>query len=174
MDEPTTSLTKKEVNALFDTVRKLRDSGIAIMFISHKLEEIYEIADEVTILRNGKNVFYGTPEEISLEDFMYYMTGRRITGERFVPKNISDKPVLEIRNLSLKGAYNDVSLELHKGEILGITGLLGSGRTELALSLFGILKPTKARFCFMGKKSAFLLQLKLKSTKLICSGRSTD
>ena len=152
MDEPTTSLTKKEVNALFDTVRKLRDSGIAIMFISHKLEEIYEIADEVTILRNGKNVFYGTPEEISLEDFMYYMTGRRITGERFVPKNISDKPVLEIRNLSLKGAYNDVSLELHKGEILGITGLLGSGRTELALSLFGILKPDKGKILLHGKE----------------------
>ena len=124
IDEPNTSLTKKEVNALFDTVRKLLDSGIAIMFISHKLEEIYEIADEVTILRNGKNVFYGTPEEISLEDFMYYMTGRRITGERFVPKN-TDKPVLEIRN-SLKGAYNDVSLELHMRNT-GHNRLLGSG-----------------------------------------------
>jgi simple sugar transport system ATP-binding protein len=152
MDEPTTALTKKEVSALFKTVRMLRDSGIAIMFISHKLEEIYEIADDVAIMRNGKNVFFGTPDEISLEEFMYYMTGRKLTGERFIPKNISEEPVLEVKDLSLEGAYKDISLELYKGEILGITGLLGSGRTELALSLFGMLKPDKGKILLNGKE----------------------
>jgi simple sugar transport system ATP-binding protein len=152
MDEPTTALTKKEVSALFKTVRMLRDSGIAIMFISHKLEEIYEIADDVAIMRNGKNVFFGTPDEISLEEFMYYMTGRKLTGERFIPKNISEEPVLEVKDLSLEGAYKDISLELYKGEIFGITGLLGSGRTELALSLFGMLKPDKGKILLNGKE----------------------
>jgi simple sugar transport system ATP-binding protein len=152
MDEPTTALTKKEVDALFRTIRMLRDRGIAIMFISHKIDEIFEIADDVAIMRNGKNVYLGTTADITPQKFMFYMTGREITDKHFVPKNISRDPILEIKNLSQEGKYKDVSFKLRKGEILGITGLLGSGRTELALSLFGINKPTSGDVFLNGNK----------------------
>lgn len=152
MDEPTTALTKKEVDALFKTIRMLRDRGIAIMFISHKIDEIFEIADDVAIMRNGKNVYLGTTTDITPQKFMFYMTGREITDKHFVPKNISQDPILEIKNLSQEGKYKDVSFKLRKGEILGVTGLLGSGRTELALSLFGINKPTSGDIFLNGNK----------------------
>ncbi|MCI8525636.1 MAG: sugar ABC transporter ATP-binding protein [Oscillospiraceae bacterium] len=152
MDEPTTALTKKEVDALFKTVRQLRDSGIAIMFISHKTEEIFEISDDVCIMRNGKNVFSGRTAELTRRDFTFYMTGRELSDERFVPKNLSKEPVLEVQNLSMKGRLRDVSLQLRKGEILGVTGLLGSGRTELALALFGLARPSAGKILLHGKE----------------------
>ena len=141
MDEPTTALTKREVEALFKTVRQLRDSGIAIMFIGHKTEEVFEIADDVCIMRNGKNVYLGSTSELTRDDFVYYLTGRRLEPDYFVPKNIGKEPVLKVENLTLKnGKCKNVSFDLRKGEILGVTGLLGSGRTELALALFGMEK----------------------------------
>lgn len=142
MDEPTTSLTKREVDALFKTVRQLKQSGISIMFIGHKIEEIFEIADDVCVMRNGKNVFLGETEGLQRKDLIYYMTGREINDDYFVPKNISKEPILEVEHLSLKNKFEDISFQLHRGEILGITGLLGSGRTELARSLFGVEHPT--------------------------------
>ena len=151
MDEPTTALTRREVDALFKTVRQLRDSGIAIMFISHKTDEIFEISDDVCIMRNGKNVYSGPTSELTKRDFTYYMTGRELTEDRFVPENISEEPVLEVKDLSLEGKYEHVSFDLRKGEILGITGLLGSGRTELALTLFGLDKPTGGSIKLNGK-----------------------
>ena len=90
MDEPTTALTKKEVDALFKTVRQLKESGIAIMFIGHKIEEIFEIADDVCVMRNGKNVFLGETAGLERKDLIYYMTGREINDDFFVPENISD------------------------------------------------------------------------------------
>lgn len=152
MDEPTTALTKKEVNALFKTVRQLKDSGIAIMFISHKTEEIFEISDDVCIMRNGKNVFNGPVNELTRDDFNYYMTGRKLENIKFIPKKISEEPILNVKNLSLKNHYEDISFEVRKGEILGITGLLGSGRTELALSLFGIRKADGGHVYLDGKE----------------------
>ena len=133
MDEPTTALTKREVDALFKTVRQLKDSGIAIMFISHKTEEIFEISDDVCIMRNGKNVYAGPTAELTRQDFTFHMTGRELTDDHFVPKNISKEPVLKVEHLCQKNKYQDVSFELRKGEILGVTGLLGSGRTELEI-----------------------------------------
>ena len=152
MDEPTTALTKKEVDALFKTVRQLRDSGIAIMFISHKTEEIFEISDDVCIMRNGKNVYSGLTAELTKKDFTYYMTGREIEDDYFVPTNISKDPVLKVDHLTWKDKFHDVSFELRKGEILGITGLLGSGRTELALALFGLGKVNSGTINLNGKE----------------------
>ncbi len=152
MDEPTTALTKKEVDALFRTVRQLRDSGIAIMFISHKIEEIFEISDDVCIMRNGKNVFAGPTAELTRKDFTYYMTGRDLVDDYFVPTNISPEPVLKVENLTWKNKFHDVTFDLHKGEILGITGLLGSGRTELALSLFGLGKVSSGTITLNGQQ----------------------
>ncbi len=140
------------MDALFKTVRELRDKGIAIMFISHKIEEIFEIADDVAIMRNGKSGYLGTTDQITQNEFTFHMTGRELTDDHFIPRNISKEPVLEVKGLSLTDKYQDVSFALHKGEILGITGLLGSGRTELALSLFGLLKPTGGKISVNGRK----------------------
>lgn len=152
MDEPTTALTKKEVDALFKTVRQLRDSGIAIMFISHKTEEIFEISDDVCIMRNGKNVFSGPTAELTKKDFTYYMTGRELEDDYFIPTNISKEPVLRVDELTWRGKFRDISFDLRKGEILGITGLLGSGRTELALALFGLGKVHSGTITLNGRQ----------------------
>ena len=152
MDEPTTALTKKEVDALFVTVRQLRDAGIAIMFISHKTDEIFEISDDVCIMRSGINVYTGETKALTRKQYTKYLTGRDIEDDYFVPKNISAEPVLEVKNLSVDRRVKNVSFDLRKGEILGITGLLGSGRTELALALFGLEKPTDGDIILNGNK----------------------
>ncbi len=140
MDEPTTALTRKEVNALFHIIGKLKDEGIAILFVSHKLDEVFEICEKFTILRSGDMVFSGDKVELTNESFSFYMTGRQFEEKKFTPVQIEKKPVLHVKNLSLDGSFENISFSLRKGEILGITGILGSGRTELALSLFGIHK----------------------------------
>ena len=138
MDEPTTALTKKEVRALFDIILKLKAQGIAILFVSHKLNEVFEISERFTIFRSGRLIVSGNTADLDDKKFSYYMTGREFDNEKFKPAYKSMENVLEVKHLSLPGAFTDVSFELRRGEILGITGLLDSGRTELALSLFGV------------------------------------
>ena len=138
MDEPTTALTRKEVQALFKIILHLKEQGIAILFVSHKLNEVFEISERFTIFRSGELVVTGNTRDLDDRKFSYYMTGREFEDKLFTPQNLSDEPVLEAKGLGLTGFFEDVSFELRKGEILGITGLLDSGRTELALSLFGI------------------------------------
>ncbi len=140
MDEPTTALTRKEVNALFHIIGKLKEEGIAILFVSHKLDEVFEICEKFTILRSGDMVFSGDKAELTNKSFSFYMTGRQFEEKKFIPVQIEEKPVLDVKILSLEGSFENISFSLRKGEILGITGILGSGRTELALSLFGIHK----------------------------------
>lgn len=139
MDEPTTALTNKEVQALFRVILDLQSRGIAIMFVSHKLGEVFEISERFTILRNGKQVITTVPEELNQQKFAEYMTGRDFEETAFTGDDSIGEPVLEASGLTLGNAFVDVSFTLRKGEILGITGLLGSGRTELALSLFGVI-----------------------------------
>lgn len=150
MDEPTTALTKKEVESLFEIIKDLKAQGIAILFVSHKLDEVFEISDRFTILRSGKNVKSGDTSELDNDSFSYYMTGRHFEDEHFVPKIQGEKPVLEVRDISKEGEYRNISFDLKKGEILGITGLLGSGRTELALSLFGMNPPDSGEIVVEG------------------------
>jgi len=140
MDEPTTALTRKEVDALFNVVRNLQKKGISILFVSHKLEEVFEIAEELTILRNGKKVIEGPMKDFDRQKFIFYMTGRTIETTKFVPPVIppSSEPVLKVDHIGIKGLFKDISFELHAGEVIGITGLLGSGRSELARALFGL------------------------------------
>ena len=138
MDEPTTALTRKEVQALFKIILHLKEQGIAILFVSHKLNEVFEISERFTIFRSGELVVTGNTRDLDDRKFSYYMTGREFEDKLFTPQNLSEKPVLETKGLGLTGFFEDVSFALRKGEILGITGLLDSGRTELALSLFGI------------------------------------
>ena len=152
MDEPTTALTSKEVNRLFDIIAELKSKGITILFVSHKLDEVFEISDSITVLRSGENVISCPASEMTEDKFTYYMTGRHFENESStLPKEISKEIILEAQNLSAKG-FEDVSFKLHKGEILGVTGQLGSGRTELSLSLFGLNRPVSGKIIMEGQE----------------------
>lgn len=151
MDEPTTALTRKEVEALFRVTLDLKAQGISILFVSHKLEEVFEISDRFTIIRNGEIVATRLPEELDRKAFSYFMTGREFEETHFVPENVSAEPVLEVQDLNLENGFKDISFSLRKGEILGITGLLGSGRTELALALFGEYTPDSGTILINGQ-----------------------
>lgn len=153
MDEPTTALTKKEVTSLFKIIKQLQKEGISILFVSHKLDEVQEITEKVTILRNGENVIDGDIKDFDMTKFVYYMTGREIKSTQFQAKEKENKPILKVENLSLKDGFKDINFTLYEGEILGITGLLGSGRTELALSLFGYHPANKGSIYIHGKKT---------------------
>ena len=138
MDEPTASLTRKEVEALFNVIHALKAEGISIAFVSHKLEEIFEICDRITILSNGKNVISGDISEFDKKKIVYYMTGRNYNDERLAQPPQDADPILEVNGLTREHAFKDISFKLYPGEVLGITGLLGSGRTELAQALSGM------------------------------------
>ncbi|MDO4546673.1 MAG: sugar ABC transporter ATP-binding protein [Clostridia bacterium] len=140
MDEPTTALTRKEVNALFKIILSLKKQGIATLFVSHKLDEVFEISERFTIFRSGETVVTGSTSELDEKRFTYYMTGREFVDEKFACEAKEDTPILQVSNLSVPGSFDGVTFDVRRGEILGITGLLDSGRTELALSLFGIKK----------------------------------
>lgn len=140
MDEPTTALTQKEVDSLFKVIIGLKEKGISILFVSHKLNEVMEIAERVMVFRNGRKVEEGPASQFSQSKMVYYMTGQNIEQERYEyePEGNGKVPLLEVKNLNSSGNFRDISFDLHNKEILGITGLLGSGRTELALALFGM------------------------------------
>lgn len=153
MDEPTTALTKKEVKSLFEIIRSLQAQGIAILFVSHKLDEVFEICERFTVLRSGENVATGSTSELDDKKFSYYMTGREFDSNSRPAPCTSEETALEVRNLSLKNGFKDVSFKLRKGEILGITGLLGSGRTELVQSIFGYTPPDSGEIYVGGQKA---------------------
>lgn len=140
MDEPTDALTTDEVQNLFKVIQALKCEGKGIILISHKIEEIMEIADRVEVLRDGKYIGTKVVAETSTDELIKMMVGRELK-EKFpkVKVPVSDV-VLEVRNLSVPGLLHDISFELRKGEVLGIAGLVGAGRTELAKTLFGVYK----------------------------------
>lgn len=140
MDEPTTALTHTEVARLFSLVETLRGRGVALMFVSHKLDEVLAVSQRVTILRSGVHVLTAPAADLDPRTIARHMTGRDVKDERSVSELAADAPpVLEVDGLTLPGAYHDISFTLRRGEILGVTGLLGSGRSEIAESLFGVL-----------------------------------
>lgn len=138
MDEPTTALTSREVKALLSVVEELRDKGIATLFVSHKLNEVMQIAERVTILRDGHKIGCYPAKDLDSQKIEFFMTGDNFEYTKANTLISREEPLLEVENLSKKENFIDISLKLYPGEILGITGLLGSGRTELALSLFGM------------------------------------
>jgi len=150
MDEPTASLTRKEVDALLSVVKDLQAKGIATMFVSHKLDEVLQIAERVSILRDGKNVGTFASDELDDEKLATLMTGRKVEHTKYVAELQEHEPLLEVVGLSKRGNFKDVGFKLYPGEILGITGLLGSGRTELALSLFGMNPPDSGEILIQG------------------------
>lgn len=138
MDEPTASLSLHEVEELFRIIRQLRDNGVAIVFISHRLEEVYEIADRITVMRDGKDVGAGTPADLPQDRLIQLMVGR--TLDKLFPKEEAEigEVVLQVQHLTRQGIFHDISFELRKGEILGLAGLVGARRTEVARAIFGI------------------------------------
>lgn len=140
MDEPTSALTETEVDILFDIIKKLKEKGISIIYISHKLDEIFQIADTVTAFRDGKWVDTKPIEELDTGKIISMMVGRelnQIFPKEFVPIT---ETVLEVKNLTKKGVFKDISFSVRKGEILGVAGLMGAGRSEVMNALFGIDK----------------------------------
>ncbi len=137
MDEPTAALTEADVERLFDIVRLLRERGVSIVYISHRLEEIFTLADRVTVLRDGQYVQTRQVAETTKDELVSLMVGRKI--ENLFPKMDADtgEVVLEVRNLSRKRVTRNVSFQLRRGEIVGLSGLVGSGRSELAQAIFG-------------------------------------
>lgn len=154
MDEPTTALTQKEVKSLFKIIKSLQSKGISILFVSHKLNEVQEISDRTLIIRNGKKIADEPASEITQAKLVYYMTGKEITETKHEYTPIADCAdcLLQVENLTSPGRFYDISFDLRPGEIIGITGLLGSGRTELALSLFGAWPADKGKISINGKE----------------------
>jgi simple sugar transport system ATP-binding protein len=140
MDEPTTALTQKEVSSLFSVIKDLQKQGISILFVSHKLNEVLDISERTMVLRNGQIVVDADASEFDTKKMVYYMTGHHVVETAYVyEENTSNEPpLLKVENLTSRNNFYDISFELKAGEILGVTGLLGSGRTGLALSLFGV------------------------------------
>ncbi len=139
MDEPTTALTRKEIEALYKIVEGLMAQGISVLFVSHKLDEIETISNKVTVMRNGRNVFDGLTKDLTKEKMIFYMTGREIHAESYEAEVTDAQPVLKVDNFSNGADFNGISFSLMRGEVLGITGLMGSGRSEVAKALFGLM-----------------------------------
>ena len=140
MDEPSAVLADPEVDILFENLRKLRENGVAIIYISHRLEEIFRIADAITVFKDGETITDLDPKTCTEDDIITNMVGRKMSSV-FPPKVTvkDDAPVsLSVENLSRDGVLNNVSIKVRKGEIVGLSGLIGSGRTELARAVFGI------------------------------------
>lgn len=143
LDEPTSSLTENETRKLFENVRRAKEKGITVIFISHRLEEIFQIAEKITVLRNGRYITTLNANEVGQQTVVNYIAGKEVAHDAVARKNQLHEPVvLEASQLSDGKMFANVSFQLHKGEILGFYGLQGSGRTELIETVFGLRKAT--------------------------------
>ncbi len=168
MDEPTSSLTENEVNHLFRIIRDLRAKGVAIIYISHKMEEILEISDEVTIMRDGKCIATRDAADLTTDAIIKLMVGRDLSN-RFPPRdNVPGEVILSVRDFSSaeRRSFRDVNFELRKGEILGIGGLVGAKRTELVESIFGLRPVESGSLILGGKTEKVLSPIKAKKLKM--------
>ena len=138
MDEPTTALTEREVRSLLSIIKRLQADGVSVVFVSHKLNEVLEVSEKLSILRNGRMVASGDVNEFDWQRIAFEMTGRDLREQRVELKPPQDDVLLQVSHLGLQGRFEDVSFALKAGEVLGVAGLLGSGRTALATSLFGL------------------------------------
>ncbi len=152
MDEPTAALTQSETEALFEVIQSLRQKGVSMVYISHRMEEIFELCDRITVLRDGS--YIGTEEikDVDMNDIVKMMIGREI-GERFPARNVKlGKEVLKVDKLTKNGVFHDVSFSVRAGEVLGVSGLMGSGRTEIMQSIFGNMSIDSGKIYIEGKE----------------------
>lgn len=151
MDEPTSAITNKEVDVLFKKIEDLKSRGKSIIYISHKMDEIFRIADHITVFRDGKVVGSKKAEELNIDDVITMMVGRKM-GDNY-PKEIIPigEIMLDVQGLSLKGCYEDISFNVKKGEIIGFAGLMGAKRTEVMRGVFGLDSFDKGKIVKQGK-----------------------
>lgn len=152
MDEPTSALTDKEVDHLFEIIRDLRKQGKGIVYITHKMNELFEIADEFSVFRDGKYVGTHAAADVTRDDIIRMMVGREIT-QMFPKEEVPiGEVVLSVRDLALEGVFKDVSFDLRAGEILGLAGLVGSGRSNVAETIFGVTPATSGKILIRGQE----------------------
>ena len=139
MDEPTAALTQSETVALFKVIESLRKKGVSMVYISHRMEEIFELCDRITVLRDGSYIGVKNIPETNMNEIVKMMIGREI-GERYPSRNVKiGKEVLKVKGLTRKGTFHDVNFSVRAGEVLGVSGLMGAGRTEIMQAIFGNL-----------------------------------
>lgn len=139
MDEPTAALTQSETVALFKVIESLRKKGVSMVYISHRMEEIFELCDRITVLRDGSYIGVKNIPETNMNEIVKMMIGREI-GERYPSRNVKiGKEVLKVKELTRKGTFHDVNFSVRAGEVLGVSGLMGAGRTEIMQAIFGNL-----------------------------------
>ena len=155
LDEPTASLTSNETKTLFTVLRRLRDQGVSLVFVSHKLEEVLEICDQVTVLRDGVNACNSQSlQDLGRQDLVRFMIGRNESGGSWRKRDISASPIaLELKNVSTAIGHADVNLKVRKGELLGLYGLIGAGRSELAKSIIGRIPVTGGEIRIDGERA---------------------
>lgn len=152
MDEPTSSITENEVRNLFDKIRMLKKQGVSIVYISHKMDEVFEIADDITVLRDGTVVSSDRAEDVNLDTVISRMVGRKLTNQ-YPKENITPGSVaLEIKNFCQKDVFDHISFNVRKGEIVGFAGLVGAGRTETMRAIFGLDPHSEGEVYIDGKK----------------------
>lgn len=152
MDEPTSAITDKEVDHLFAIIRSLQKKGISIIYISHKMDEIFKICDEITVFRDGQYIGTKEAKDLDQDSLIQMMVGREIKQVFHKEKAEIGEVALSVKNLTRNGKFRNVNFEVRKGEILGIAGLMGSGRTEIIESVFGIDPPDSGEVFVKGKK----------------------
>ena len=152
MDEPTSALSRKEIEDLFRVIRKLRDEGRGIIYISHRLDELRAIVDKVSILRDGENVISGDLKDFSIDDIIRHMVGREIQDKFPRIHCEKGKEILRVERLNAGHKVRDISFSLYEGEILGIAGLMGAGRTEMTRALFGVDEKTSGKIYLFGEE----------------------
>lgn len=154
MDEPTTALTDVETKKLFEVIRKLKEKGMAVVYISHRMDEIFEICDSITVLRDGKYVGDVETKNVTKDDLITMMVGRKLE-EQFPYKEVEKtETLLRVENVSLGDKVKNANLEIKAGEILGIAGLMGAGRTEFAKTIFGDYKKSSGEIYVDGQKAS--------------------
>lgn len=152
MDEPTSAITGVEVEKLFQLIRKLRNQGVSIIYITHKMDEVFEICDDISVFRDGCFIGTNSANDITIDDLINMMVGRTISN--IFPKENAEigEAYLRVEGLSRKGEFEDISFEVHRGEILGMGGLMGAGRTEVVETIFGARKKTAGKIYVGGKE----------------------
>lgn len=151
MDEPTSAITETEVEHLFEIIRDLKSRGVAVVYITHKMNELFEIADEFSVFRDGKYVGTHASADVTRDDIIRMMVGREITD--MFPKEEAEigEVIMSVENLSLPGTFRGITFDLRRGEILGLAGLVGSGRSNVAEALFGVTPATEGRIRIAGR-----------------------
>lgn len=165
MDEPTAALTESETKILFEVMNSLKQKGVSIVYISHRMEEIFALCDRITILRDGEYIDTKYIKDITMDDVVQMMIGREI-GERFPQRsNKLGKEILKVENLTHKSIFKDINFSVYAGEVLGVSGLMGAGRTEIMHAIFGNLPTTNGKIFINGTET------KIKNTRdAICAG----